>query len=80
MNINDIKNDIEEIKGLLRESITAQKETTQFLVRRDEALAERIETQIVARLDRIIENTGAHWRDHEDRLRKLEQHLGLPPA
>ena len=33
--------------------------------------------QITHRLDRLVENTGSHWRDHEERLRAVEQKLGL---
>jgi hypothetical protein len=29
------------------------------------------------RLDRVIENTGAHWRTLDERVRKIEEHLGL---
>ena len=28
------------------------------------------------RVDQVVENTGAHWRDHEERLRRLET-LGI---
>ena len=29
------------------------------------------------RLDHLISNTGEHWREHERRLRAIEEKLGL---
>ena len=33
--------------------------------------------QVTERLDRIIENTGTHWREHEKRLQVIEEKLGI---
>ncbi|MBI3181418.1 MAG: hypothetical protein HYZ28_04690 [Myxococcales bacterium] len=33
--------------------------------------------QVNERLDKVIENTGGYWRDHEERLRRLEERVGL---
>ena len=33
--------------------------------------------RITERLDQLVENTGAHWRDHEKRLRAVESKLRL---
>lgn len=32
---------------------------------------------ISTRLDRVIENTSGHWREHEQRLARIEKHLGI---
>ena len=34
---------------------------------------------LTTRLDKIVENTGAHWRDHEKRLKAIESKLRLRP-
>lgn len=43
---------------------------------RIESLTDRVGTlreDLTMRLDRVIENTGAHWRDLERRVSALEQ-------
>ena len=32
---------------------------------------------MTSRLDKIVENTGAHWRNHDKRLKDIEDKLRL---
>jgi hypothetical protein len=47
------------------------------LVREDFADVRGELRRVNERLDAVVANTGAHWRTLDERVRKIEEHLGL---
>lgn len=62
------------LEGRLVSHETATREGFERVDARFEQMDARFE-RIEARLDQVVENTGAHWRDHEARIRRIEMSL-----
>lgn len=67
----------------VRSDLTAVNQRLDVVTKRLDTLTVRVETgfaEVNSRLDNVIEITGRHHAQLESRVRRIEDHLGLPPG
>ena len=73
--LKDIRGEIRELRGEISTRLDA-------LTERVDGLSERVEagfTGVNHRLDNVIKIVGTHHHELESRVKRIEDHLGLPP-